>query len=86
MHIHVAIQGIGGGGIFNLATTIISDLVPLAERGAYQGLLVLAWGVAAACGPIIGGAFAENASWRWLFCDFIFTLELSTLSNISSDI
>ena len=73
-HVCVAVQGIGGGGIFNLATIVISDLVPLAERGTYQGLLVLAWGIAAACGPIIGGAFSENATWRWLFCELVLSL------------
>ena len=84
-HVNVcaAVQGIGGGGIFNLATIVISDLVPLAERGTYQGLLVLAWGIAAACGPIIGGAFAENATWRWLFCEFVLSPLLCVLSNIS---
>ncbi|KAI9001454.1 iron permease [Trametes punicea] len=61
------VQGIGGGGIINMASIIISDLIPLAERGAYQGLLVLTWAFAAAIGPVIGGSFAEKATWRWLF-------------------
>ncbi|OSC98516.1 iron permease [Trametes coccinea BRFM310] len=61
------VQGIGGGGIINLASIITSDLIPLAERGTYQGFLVMTWGFAAAMGPIIGGSFAEKATWRWLF-------------------
>ncbi|KAI0636248.1 iron permease [Trametes polyzona] len=61
------IQGIGGGGIINLASIITSDLIPLAERGTYQGFLVMTWGFAAAMGPIVGGSFAEKATWRWLF-------------------
>ncbi|KAI0667888.1 iron permease [Trametes maxima] len=61
------VQGIGGGGIINLASIITSDLVPLAERGVYQGFLVMTWGFAAAIGPAIGGSLAEKASWRWLF-------------------
>ncbi|KAL7279419.1 hypothetical protein ACG7TL_007261 [Trametes sanguinea] len=61
------VQGLGGGAITNLASTILADLVPLAERGAYQGLLTLAWAFAGAIGPAIGGAFAEHATWRWLF-------------------
>ncbi|KAI0763280.1 iron permease [Trametes elegans] len=61
------VQGIGGGGIINLASIITSDLIPLAERGTYQGFLVMTWGFAAAMGPVIGGSFAEKASWRWLF-------------------
>ncbi|EJF56221.1 iron permease [Dichomitus squalens LYAD-421 SS1] len=61
------VQGIGGGGIINLASIIVSDLIPLAQRGTYQGFLILTWCFAAAIGPIIGGAFAEKATWRWLF-------------------
>ncbi|KAF7792049.1 hypothetical protein EIP86_003077 [Pleurotus ostreatoroseus] len=62
-----AIQGIGGGGILNLGEIIMSDLVPLAERGIAQGVFGLTWAFAAAIGPPIGGAFAQRASWRWLF-------------------
>ena len=69
-NIRAAVQGIGGGGIINLASIITSDLIPLAERGVYQGFLVLTWAFAAAIGPIIGGSFAEKASWRWLFCEY----------------
>ncbi|TBU25225.1 iron permease [Dichomitus squalens] len=61
------VQGIGGGGVINLASIITSDLVPLAERGLYQGFLVFTWATAAAIGPAIGGSLAEKASWRWLF-------------------
>ncbi|KIJ29240.1 hypothetical protein M422DRAFT_188781 [Sphaerobolus stellatus SS14] len=61
------IQGIGGGGILNLSEIITSDLVSLAERGLYQGMLGLTWSFASGIGPPIGGALAEKASWRWLF-------------------
>lgn len=49
----LAIQGVGGGGIINMSSIIVSDLVPLVERGAYQGIVVLAWAFAAAIGPIV---------------------------------
>ncbi|KAI0636269.1 MFS multidrug transporter [Trametes polyzona] len=61
------IQGVGGGGIINMSSIIVSDLVPLVERGAYQGIVVLAWAFAAAIGPVVGGSLAQKASWRWLF-------------------
>lgn len=61
------IQGIGGGGIINLVEIITSDLVPLAERGIYQGMLGLTWAFASGIGPPIGGALTQKASWRWLF-------------------
>ncbi|RDB31043.1 Efflux pump FUS6 [Hypsizygus marmoreus] len=61
------IQGIGGGRIINLAETIMSDLVPLAERGLYQGILGMTWSFASGIGPPIGGALAARGAWRWLF-------------------
>ncbi|CAK5262641.1 unnamed protein product [Mycena citricolor] len=63
------IQGIGGGGILNLTEILIADLVPLAERGLYQGLVGLMWSLASSIGPPIGGALASrgNKAWRWLF-------------------
>lgn len=61
------VQGIGGGSIINLTEIITSDLVPLAERGLYQGLIGLTWALACGVGPPVGGAFASSASWRWLF-------------------
>ncbi|KAJ7087266.1 major facilitator superfamily domain-containing protein [Mycena belliarum] len=64
-----AIQGIGGGGIINLSEILTADLVPLAERGLYQGMLGLVWSFASSIGPPIGGALANEGSkaWRWLF-------------------
>ncbi|KAJ7727424.1 iron permease [Mycena maculata] len=64
-----AIQGIGGGGILTLTEILTADLVPLAERGLYQGLLAMVWALAAYTGPPIGGALANRGTkaWRWLF-------------------
>jgi len=50
-----------------MSEIIVSDIVPLAERGAYQGILILVWSFASAIGPPIGGSLAQKASWRWLF-------------------
>ena len=49
----IAIQGIGGGPIINMSEIIVSDLVPLAERGLYQGLVGLTWAFACGVGPPI---------------------------------
>ena len=41
------------GGIVNLSLIIVSDLVPLSQRGLFQGLLFLAFSIANAIGPPI---------------------------------
>ncbi|KAH9918459.1 iron permease [Fomitopsis serialis] len=60
------VQGLGGGGISATTAIIISDLVPLSERGIYNGLIGIAWAMASGIGPIVGGALAQNGQWRWL--------------------
>ncbi|KAI9875141.1 MAG: hypothetical protein M1830_008826 [Pleopsidium flavum] len=61
------IQGIGGGGIITLTEIIVTDLVPLRLRGKWFGLISATWALGTVSGPIIGGAFAQKASWRWIF-------------------
>ncbi|KAJ7139639.1 major facilitator superfamily domain-containing protein [Mycena epipterygia] len=61
------VQGMGGGGIASLANLIVADLVPLSERGKYNALLGVAWSLASAVGPVLGGALAQRGAWRWLF-------------------
>ncbi|GJE93651.1 MFS general substrate transporter [Phanerochaete sordida] len=62
-----AIQGAGSSGLLAVTNIIISDLVPLSERAMYTALVSLTWGIAAAVGPVVGGAFAQHGQWRWLF-------------------
>lgn len=61
------IQGIGGAGCVVMPEILICDLVSLRERGTYVGILTACWGSGTLAAPIIGGAFAEHASWRWIF-------------------
>ncbi|KAJ7163070.1 iron permease [Mycena filopes] len=62
-----AVQGLGSGGITALIQIIIGDLVPLKDRGVFNGIMALAFGLGGGCGPVIGGAFAQSGQWRWLF-------------------
>ncbi|CAG8591617.1 17224_t:CDS:10 [Acaulospora morrowiae] len=62
-----AISGLGAGGILSLALIIISDIVPLEDRGKYQGLVGAAFGLASLAGPLLGGAFTDHVTWRWAF-------------------
>ena len=62
-----AIQGIGGGGLIVTTMALIGDLIPPRERGRYQGLFGAAFSFATIVGPLLGGFFVDNLSWRWIF-------------------
>jgi MFS family permease len=62
-----AIQALGAGGIFPVATATIGDVVPANRRGAALGIVAATWGLAAVVGPSIGGVIAHFVSWRWIF-------------------
>lgn len=61
------IQGIGMGTLMPLSQAIVADIAPPRERGKYQGLIGMAFGIAAVSGPPLGGWITEHLSWRWLF-------------------
>lgn len=61
-----AIQGLGAGGIFPVASAVIGDTFPPEKRGSTLGLLGAVFGIAFLVGPILGGVLLRF-SWHWLF-------------------
>jgi EmrB/QacA subfamily drug resistance transporter len=68
-----ALQGIGAGGLFSLAITVLSDIVPARERARYQGYFLAVFATSSVLGPVVGGLFADAgmilgiAGWKWIF-------------------
>ncbi|RWA06391.1 hypothetical protein EKO27_g8705 [Xylaria grammica] len=62
-----AVQGAGSGGIIMVSSIVISDLVPLRQRGNYSAVLMAIFGVGSALGPFIGGSIVSSTTWRWVF-------------------
>jgi EmrB/QacA subfamily drug resistance transporter len=62
-----ALQGIGAGGLTALVFAIIGDIIPPRQRGRYQGYFGGVWAVSSIIGPLLGGLFTDQLSWRWIF-------------------
>lgn len=80
-----ALQGIGAGGLFSLALTIVADIVPPRERARYQGMFLAVFGSSSLLGPVIGGTLAGIDEflfvdgWRWIF---LMNLPIGALSLV----
>ena len=78
-----AVQGAGSGGMTMIISVIVSDLVPLRDRGYYQAILAMIYGIGMAIGPVIGGVIVQNTSWRWVrkpphsFCPILMYIHLA---------
>ncbi len=62
-----AIQGFGAGGLFTLSMSIVGDIVPVRERGRYQGYFGAVFGLSSVIGPLLGGFLTDSWNWRWVF-------------------
>ena len=62
-----AIQGLGGGGLLVLTQSVVGDVIAARERAKFQGIFGAAFGFASVTGPLLGGFFTTQLSWRWIF-------------------
>jgi MFS family permease len=62
-----AIAGMGSAGILTGAIVLLASAVPLAMRPFYNSFFSVVLGTSSVVGPLLGGAFTSNVSWRWCF-------------------
>ncbi|MGQ5229120.1 MDR family MFS transporter [Streptomyces sp. yara] len=62
-----AVQGLGAGALYALALSVIADVVPVRDRGRYQGMVAGVFGIATLAGPLVGGGLVDAIGWRWIF-------------------
>ncbi|KAI1386560.1 putative efflux pump antibiotic resistance protein [Hypoxylon trugodes] len=60
------IQALGGGGLDVLNEVIIADITTLNERAFYIGLISIPMALGTILGPVLGAAFSEYVTWRWI--------------------
>ncbi|PGH13873.1 hypothetical protein AJ80_06142 [Polytolypa hystricis UAMH7299] len=60
-------QGIGGGGMTTVVSIIMSDIIPLRDRGVWQGIINIIYASGSAIGAPLGGILADHVGWRWAF-------------------
>ncbi len=61
------VQGLGASIIFPSCMAMITAVFPPNERGLAYGIQTLIGGVFISLGPLVGGFFTQELSWRWIF-------------------
>ena len=61
------LQGIGGGLMTPVGLSMLFRVFPPAERVRASSILVVPTALAPASGPVLGGLFTTDLSWRWVF-------------------
>ncbi|KAM4067151.1 major facilitator superfamily protein [Hirsutella rhossiliensis] len=62
-----ALAGIGGGGMNSVVAILLSDIVPLRDRGIWQGYINIIFAAGTSTGAPLGGIAADYLGWRWSF-------------------
>ena len=61
------LQGVGGGLMTPVGMAMLWRAFPPAERVRASAVLVVPTALAPALGPVLGGLFVTDLSWRWVF-------------------
>ncbi|MBV9661183.1 MAG: MFS transporter, partial [Acidimicrobiales bacterium] len=61
------VQGVGGGLMVPVGMALMFRTYPPAERVRASSILVVPTALAPALGPVLGGVFVTELSWRWVF-------------------
>ena len=61
------LQGMAGGALTPVGTTILYRTFPPEERIGVSRVLIIPTIIAPASGPVIGGLLVQQLSWRWVF-------------------
>ncbi|KAI0939480.1 hypothetical protein AcV5_000887 [Taiwanofungus camphoratus] len=62
-----AVAGMGGGGVMTVSSVAVTDLIPLRQRGLYQGMTNILFGLGAGLGGPLGGWLNDSFGWRSAF-------------------
>ncbi len=62
-----AIAGIGAAGLMSGCMVLLGHSVPLRKRAMYIGAVTSMYGISSVLGPILGGVFTDQVTWRWCF-------------------
>lgn len=62
-----AVAGVGGGGMNSVVSILLTDIVPLADRGIWQGYINIIFAAGTSTGAPLGGLLADSVGWRWSF-------------------
>ena len=62
-----AVQGMGSAGLMTLPSAMVADVAAPRQRARFQSVTILNFTLASAMGPLVGGIFVDDISWRWIF-------------------
>src|SRR5688572_19478534 len=80
------LEGLGAVLIMPAIVALVASNFGRSDRPRAYGLVAAAGAIAAALGPVIGGAFTTYASWRWVFAgEVLIVLVILALTRRMND-